>query len=50
MANLFLPPLACRSFYNARVDRKRQMETNRRNRERLMDPNFFPAVPKGKPV
>ncbi|KAL8378137.1 hypothetical protein RB595_008716 [Gaeumannomyces hyphopodioides] len=37
-------------FYNARVDKKRQMETNRRNRERLTDPNFFPAVPKGKPV
>ncbi|EJT70321.1 hypothetical protein GGTG_12493 [Gaeumannomyces tritici R3-111a-1] len=37
-------------FYNARVDKKRQIETNRRNRERLTDPNFFPAVPKGKPV
>ncbi|CAJ2511691.1 Uu.00g073160.m01.CDS01 [Anthostomella pinea] len=38
-----------RTFYQQRVDRKRQAEMARRNRERLSNPNFFPSVPKDQP-
>jgi hypothetical protein len=38
-----------RMFYQQRVDKKRQAEVAKRNRERLRDPSFFPSVPKGLP-
>ncbi|KAI1506357.1 DUF1742-domain-containing protein [Biscogniauxia marginata] len=38
-----------RTFYQQRIDRKRQAEIAKRNRERLSNPNFFPSVPKGQP-
>ncbi|KAB5554315.1 VPS4-associated protein 1 [Coniochaeta sp. 2T2.1] len=38
-----------RMFYQQRVDKKRQAEIAKRNRERLQNPNFFPSVPKGLP-
>ncbi|KAI0113559.1 VPS4-associated protein 1 [Nemania sp. FL0031] len=38
-----------RTFYQQRLDRKRQAEMAKRNRERLNNPNFFPSVPKGLP-
>ncbi|KAI1129817.1 VPS4-associated protein 1 [Nemania abortiva] len=38
-----------RAFYQQRLDRKRQAEMAKRNRERLNNPNFFPSVPKDLP-
>ncbi|KAJ8123487.1 hypothetical protein ONZ43_g579 [Nemania bipapillata] len=38
-----------RIFYQRRLDRKRQAEIAKRNRERLNNPNFFPSVPKDLP-
>ncbi|RWA15096.1 hypothetical protein EKO27_g69 [Xylaria grammica] len=38
-----------RVFYQRRLDRKRQAEIAKRNRERLNNPNFFPSVPKDLP-
>ncbi|KAI5925956.1 VPS4-associated protein 1 [Camillea tinctor] len=38
-----------RTFYQQRLDRKRQAEMAKKNRERLSNPNFFPSVPKGMP-
>ncbi|KAK8107562.1 uncharacterized protein PG998_009575 [Apiospora kogelbergensis] len=45
-----------RTFYQQRLtkkrqaeERKRQVEMSRRNRERLSNPSFFPAVPKDNP-
>ncbi|KAI1421733.1 DUF1742-domain-containing protein [Xylaria sp. FL1777] len=38
-----------RTFYQRRLDRKRQAEVAKRNRERLNNPNFFPSVPKDLP-
>ncbi|KAI1305453.1 DUF1742-domain-containing protein [Xylaria venustula] len=38
-----------RTFYQRRLDRKRQAEIAKRNRERLNNPNFFPSVPKNLP-
>ncbi|KAI1388962.1 DUF1742-domain-containing protein [Hypoxylon trugodes] len=38
-----------RTFYQQRLDRKRQAEMAKRNRERLNNPNFFPSVPKDLP-
>ncbi|KAJ9132616.1 hypothetical protein NKR23_g11107 [Pleurostoma richardsiae] len=38
-----------RTFYQQRIDKKRQAEVAKRNRERLQNPNFFPSVPKGAP-
>ncbi|KAI0874231.1 DUF1742-domain-containing protein [Hypoxylon argillaceum] len=38
-----------RTFYQRRLDRKRQAEIAKRNRERLNNPNFFPSVPKDLP-
>ncbi|KAL2196681.1 VPS4-associated protein 1 [Corynascus similis CBS 632.67] len=37
------------TFYQQRLNKKRQAEITRRNRERLQDPNFFPSVPKKLP-
>ncbi|BDD56394.1 hypothetical protein MAP00_001853 [Monascus purpureus] len=36
-------------FYQMRVDRLRNIEIARRNRERLKDPSFFPSVPNKTP-
>lgn len=36
-----------KSFYQMRIDRIRNAELARRNRERLKDPASFPAAPKG---
>ncbi|KAI1360066.1 DUF1742-domain-containing protein [Xylaria arbuscula] len=38
-----------RVFYQRRLDRKRQAEMAKRNKERLSNPNFFPSVPKDLP-
>ncbi|KAI6092923.1 DUF1742-domain-containing protein [Hypoxylon rubiginosum] len=38
-----------RTFYQQRLDRKRQAEMAKRNRERLSNPNYFPSVPKDLP-
>jgi hypothetical protein len=37
------------TFYLQRVNRKRQAEIAKRNRERMQDPTFFPSVPKNLP-
>ncbi|KAL2148643.1 hypothetical protein VTH82DRAFT_2197 [Thermothelomyces myriococcoides] len=37
------------TFYNRRLNKKRQAEIARRNFEAMQDPNFFPSVPKGFP-
>ncbi|KAH6674580.1 VPS4-associated protein 1 [Halenospora varia] len=38
-----------KTFYQQRIDKKRNAEIARRNRERLQNPNLFPQVPKGLP-
>ena len=38
-----------KSFYQHRIDKKRNAEIAKRNRERLQNPNLFPDVPKGLP-
>ncbi|KAF7940868.1 hypothetical protein BTUL_0086g00050 [Botrytis tulipae] len=38
-----------KAFYQQRLDKKRQAEVAKRNRERLQNPNLFPQVPKGLP-
>jgi len=38
-----------KAFYQQRVDKKRNAEIARRNRERLQNPNLFPKVPKDLP-
>ncbi|PKS13046.1 hypothetical protein jhhlp_000387 [Lomentospora prolificans] len=38
-----------RTFYQQRVQKRRQMEMAKRNRERLQQPSNFPSVPKGLP-
>ncbi|CAK7206604.1 hypothetical protein SEUCBS139899_009404 [Sporothrix eucalyptigena] len=35
--------------YQQRLDKKRQAEIAKRNRERMSNPSFFPSVPKGLP-
>ncbi|KAL1838381.1 hypothetical protein VTJ49DRAFT_2722 [Mycothermus thermophilus] len=37
------------TFYQLRLNKKRQAEVARRNRERMQDPNYFPSVPKNLP-
>ncbi|KAK4151726.1 hypothetical protein C8A00DRAFT_35626 [Chaetomidium leptoderma] len=37
------------TFYQQRVNRKRQAEIAKRNRERMQNPTFFPSVPKNLP-
>ncbi|TGJ87251.1 hypothetical protein E0Z10_g1560 [Xylaria hypoxylon] len=44
-----IPLTPARVFYQRRLDRKRQAEIAKRNRERLHNPNFFPSVPKDLP-
>jgi hypothetical protein len=36
-----------RNFFAIRLEKKRQIELAKRNRERITQPNFFPSVPKG---
>ncbi|PYI22081.1 DUF1742-domain-containing protein [Aspergillus japonicus CBS 114.51] len=36
-----------KNFYQMRIDRVRNAEVARRNRQRLQDPSFFPSVPSG---
>jgi len=38
-----------KAFYQLRIDKKRNAEIAKRNRERLQNPNLFPQVPKGLP-
>lgn len=38
-----------RAFYQRRLDRRRQVEIAKRNRERMSNPKFFPSVPKDLP-
>ncbi|KAL0934551.1 uncharacterized protein CTRU02_211350 [Colletotrichum truncatum] len=38
-----------KNFYGMRLEKKRQLEIAKRNRERLQQPSFFPSVPKGAP-
>ncbi|KZZ92354.1 hypothetical protein AAP_03009 [Ascosphaera apis ARSEF 7405] len=35
-----------KTFYQSRLDRQRNIEIARRNRERMSNPNFFPSAPK----
>jgi hypothetical protein len=37
------------TFYQQRLNRKKQAEIAKRNRERMRDPTFFPSVPKNLP-
>lgn len=39
----------CRSFYQMRLDKLRNAEVAKRNRERLNNPANFPSVPTGDP-
>ena len=39
----------CSAFHQQRLNRKRQAEIAKRNRERMRDPTFFPSVPKNLP-
>ncbi|KAJ9612443.1 hypothetical protein H2200_004040 [Cladophialophora chaetospira] len=36
-----------RNFFQMRVDRVRNLEIAKRNQQRIKDPTFFPAAPKG---
>ncbi|KAJ0420740.1 DUF1742-domain-containing protein [Aspergillus carlsbadensis] len=36
-----------KNFYQMRIDRMRNMEAAKRNRQRLQDPSYFPSVPSG---
>ncbi|KAL4978063.1 VPS4-associated protein 1 [Aspergillus desertorum] len=36
-----------KNFYQMRLDRMRNIEVAKRNRQRLQDPSFFPSVPSG---
>jgi len=38
-----------KTFYQQRIEKKRNAEIAKRNRERLQNPNLFPQVPKGFP-
>ncbi len=42
-------PLCTRSFYQMRLDKLRNAEIAKRNRERLQNPANFPSVPKNLP-
>lgn len=45
--NLAVSDLDNRNFFAIRLEKKRQIELAKRNRERITQPNFFPSVPKG---
>ncbi|KAL6245235.1 hypothetical protein RBB50_008010 [Rhinocladiella similis] len=36
-----------KNFFQMRIDRQRNMEIAKRNQQRIRDPNFFPAAPRG---
>ncbi|KIW71440.1 hypothetical protein PV04_03609 [Phialophora macrospora] len=36
-----------KNFFQMRIDRLRNLEIAKRNQQRIKDPSFFPAVPKG---
>ncbi|KAL4927189.1 AAA-ATPase Vps4-associated 1 family protein [Aspergillus undulatus] len=36
-----------KNFYQMRIDRMRNIEAAKRNRQRLQDPSFFPSAPSG---
>ncbi|OAG38398.1 hypothetical protein AYO21_07381 [Fonsecaea monophora] len=36
-----------KNFYQMRIDRLRNLEVAKRNQQRMKDPSFFPAAPKG---
>ncbi|KAL3481611.1 VPS4-associated protein 1 [Aspergillus californicus] len=36
-----------KNFYQMRIDRMRNLEAAKRNRQRLQDPSFFPSAPSG---
>lgn len=38
-----------KAFYQQRIDKKRNADIAKRNRERLQNPNLFPQVPKNFP-
>lgn len=38
-----------KTFYQQRIEKKRNAEIAKRNRERLQNPSLFPQVPKGFP-
>lgn len=38
-----------KAFYQQRIERIRQAEIAKRNRERLKNPSTFPSVPSGRP-
>ncbi len=38
-----------KTFYQQRIDKKKNAEIAKRNRERLQNPSLFPTVPKGLP-
>ncbi|KAL2073204.1 hypothetical protein VTL71DRAFT_10528 [Oculimacula yallundae] len=38
-----------KTFYQQRIEKKRNAEIAKRNRDRLQNPNLFPTVPKGFP-
>lgn len=38
-----------KAFYQQRIDKKRNIDIAKRNRERLQNPNLFPQVPKDIP-
>ncbi|QSZ31582.1 hypothetical protein DSL72_001149 [Monilinia vaccinii-corymbosi] len=38
-----------KALYQQRLDKKKQAEIAKRNRERLQNPNLFPQVPRGLP-
>jgi hypothetical protein len=39
---------AARNFYQMRLDRRKNAELAKRNRERLSNPSSFPSVPTGE--
>ena len=52
-ARLILMKLTCcddRNFYQQRLDKIRNAELAKRNRERIKNPNSFPSAPTGDPA
>ncbi|KAH8168346.1 AAA-ATPase vps4-associated protein 1 domain-containing protein [Sarocladium implicatum] len=40
----------CSTFYNARLQKRRQLEAAKRDRERVKQPGYFPSVPTEPPA
>lgn len=47
LASFPFPAYIDRNFYQMRIDRTRNLELAKRNQQRIRDPGFFPAPPKG---